>query len=293
MKPKGERGALAFAMADSAAASPAPSPAKVKERSRDQLLKLLESSARKLKQFDKKYGESKKKVADLVARSQKLEEENAKLQAALDGGGAAAAEAQRSVEEKDDAIRVLSNELTGLQHEHGEKLRAKVEEVLAAEGERDEERRRVDELLVKVSDLEGQLVAAKPTEGDGERTELVERCRALEDRCGKLSESEKHATDELKRPAEDAGGGEALELPRVPGQGAPGTSAKGSLAGRRRRRPLRRTCGQRWRRPRGRATGCRGGCRSPRRGCRRRSLPRRARRHPPRWSRAMPKRRTP
>ena len=201
MKPKGElseRGALAFAMADSAAASPAPSPAKVKERSRDQLLKLLESSARKLKQFDKKYGESKKKVADLVARSQKLEEENAKLQAALDGGGAAAAEAQRSVEEKDDAIRVLSNELTGLQHEHGEKLRAKVEEVLAAEGERDEERRRVDELLVKVSDLEGQLVAAKPTEGDGERTELVERCRALEDRCGKLSESEKHATDELK-----------------------------------------------------------------------------------------------
>ena len=194
-----ERGALAFAMADSAAASPAPSPAKVKERSRDQLLKLLESSARKLKQFDKKYGESKKKVADLVARSQKLEEENAKLQAALDGGGAAAAEAQRSVEEKDDAIRVLSNELTGLQHEHGEKLRAKVEEVLAAEGERDEERRRVDELLVKVSDLEGQLVAAKPTEGDGERTELVERCRALEDRCGKLSESEKQATDELKQ----------------------------------------------------------------------------------------------
>ena len=110
-------------------ASPAPSPAKVKDRSRDQLLKLPESSARKLKQFDIKYNESKKKVADLVAGSQKLEEENARLQAALDGGGAeataaAASVAQRSLEEKDDAIRVPSYELTGLQHEHEEKLRA-------------------------------------------------------------------------------------------------------------------------------------------------------------------------
>ena len=147
-------------------ASPAPSPAKVKDRSRDQLLKLPESSARKLKQFDIKYNESKKKVADLVAGSQKLEEENARLQAALDGGGAeataaAASVAQRSLEEKDDAIRVPSYELTGLQHEHEEKLRAKVEEVLAAEGERDEELWRVDELLVKVSDLEGQLVTQR------------------------------------------------------------------------------------------------------------------------------------
>ena len=56
-------------------------------RTREQLLKLLESSARKLKQFDRKYGDAKAEVEALQGRLSASEGENAALQQQLRDAG--------------------------------------------------------------------------------------------------------------------------------------------------------------------------------------------------------------
>ncbi|QDZ19669.1 hypothetical protein A3770_03p21870 [Chloropicon primus] len=193
-------------------------------RSREQLLKLLETSAKRLKQFDKKYGESKAKLLSLQEKQRKLEEENKRLKRlAEEGREASSASASRcgELEEKDEAIRLLSTELTSLQHESGvtkgrveeleeekkeveRKLEEKFDEVVSAEKEAEEERRKVDGLLCKVQELEKQLEESGAggrgsEEDEGDRKALEDRCKALENRCSKLSDSEQQATDELEK----------------------------------------------------------------------------------------------
>lgn len=192
-------------------------------RTREQLLKLLETSAKKLKQFDRKYGEAKSKIELLQSKIREKEEENQKI-------ARAAGETSEAIDQKDDAIRMLSGELTNLQHQHDEckrkvqeleavekeaeeKLRAKAELILAAEQEKDEERRKVDDLLCKVQSLDAQLEErrngseASPSPGDGRANgnqeaelEVVKaKCKVLEERCAKLADSETQAADELEQ----------------------------------------------------------------------------------------------
>ena len=68
--------------------TPSSSPSGVKKdagggRTREQLLRLLESSAKKLKQFDKKYGEAKQQNELLQGKLREIENENEKLASKL------------------------------------------------------------------------------------------------------------------------------------------------------------------------------------------------------------------
>ena len=177
-------------------------------RTREQLLKLLESSAKKLKQFDKKYGEAKQQKETLQNRLKEKEAENLKLaqllkaskeeldfvhQSKREVSSLAEAENQakhQELEEKDEAIRDLSRELTALRGEHAqcldkvaklesahleveEKLRAKESDLLAAEGEREGERRKVDDLLVKNQSLEAQILELQTKQENAAETNVV------------------------------------------------------------------------------------------------------------------------
>ena len=103
-------------------------------RTREQLLKLLETSAKKLKQFDRKYGEAKSKIELLQSKIREKEEENQKI-------ARAAGETSEAIDQKDDAIRMLSGELTTLQHQHDE-CKRKVQELEAVEKDKEAQKRR-------------------------------------------------------------------------------------------------------------------------------------------------------